>query len=524
VTPEPGVSRSEAIKALESSPGVLYAEPDRIRRASVTPNDSLFGMEWGMNNTGQTVSGTAGTADADIDATEAWGVTTGSSAITVGIADSGVDMAHPDLSPNIWTNPNETANGADDDGNGLVDDLHGWDWVDGDSNPTDLNGHGTHVSGTVGARGNDSTGVAGVSWRESLVPLRVLGASGSGTVSDLIKADTYAGQKGLRVVNESLGSGGSSTSERQAMAAASNTLFVVAAGNGALNNDASPTYPCNYDLPNLICVAATDQNDQLATFSTGGSNYGATSVDLGAPGKNIASSWAASQCGAVTPPCWATSSGTSMATPHVAGAAALVLAAHPEYTVAQLRQALLGSVDPDPALAGKTVTGGRLNVFAALGAPVPSGAGGGGTPSGGGATSNPVVQAPAPKKTASVVPAADRTAPTVGLTIKRQGLRSVLRRGLRVRVRSSEAASLRLDLVLASRSMAARRVLAARYLLLGRARDSLSGAGSLTRPVGLSTRARRGLRELRRVTLRLRVRAVDRKGNARTVSRLLVLR
>ena len=505
VNPEPGVSPSEAIHALERSPDVLYAEPDRIRTASALPNDYFFNVEWGMNNTGQSANGTTGTADADIDAPEAWGVTTGSSAVTVGILDSGVDATHPDLSPNI------------------SNDVPGWDWVNNDSNPDDEFGHGTHVAGTVGARGNDSTGVAGVAWNVGLVALRVLDSGGSGTISNLIKGYDYARTKGIRIVNASLGSGGYSQTERDALAAAGNTLFVVAAGNGALDNDADPTYPCNYDLPNVICVAATDQNDNLATFTSGGSNYGATSVDLGAPGKNIVSSWAASECGSITPPCWAWSDGTSMAAPHVSGVAALVLALHPADTVAQLRQALLSSVDPKPSLAGKTVTGGRLNAYAALtgAAPINSG---GGLSGGAGVTGGdaPLVHAPAPATTPVVT--ADKLAPTIRLSIRRQSLRSVLRRGLRVRVRSSEAARLRLDLVVGSRSAAGVRVRAARYLLVGRARDSLGDAGSLTRPVGLSLRARRALRGLHGVRLRLRVRAVDRSGNVRTVSRLVVLR
>jgi subtilisin family serine protease len=522
VKPEPGVTSSEAIRALERSPDVLYAEPDRVRKASALPNDHFFSGEWGMNNTGQNANGTIGTADADIDAPEAWNVTTGSSAVTVGILDTGVDATHPDLSSNIWTNPGEIpANGQDDDGNGLVDDVHGWDWVSNDSDPTDEAGHGTHVSGTVGGRGDNFLGVAGVAWNVSLVPLRVLDSTGSGSVSNLIKGYNYARQKGLRVANASLGSGGYSQTEHDAIAAASNTLFLVAAGNGdsnqvGLDNDApgNATYPCNYDLPNLICVAATDSHDALTSFS----DYGTTSVDLAAPGQDIISSWASSQCGSITPPCWAWDDGTSMATPHVAGTAALVLAEHPTYSVAQLRQALLGSVDPKPSLAGKLVTGGRLNAFAAVAGAAPSGSGG--SPSGAGGGGGPLVQAPSPTSALTV----DRSAPSIRLTIRRLTMLAALRRGVRVKVRSSEAARLRFDLLVGSATRAGARVRASRRLLVGRARDSLSKAGSITRSVGLSRRARRALRGLHGVRLRLRVRAVDRKGNARTVSRLVVLR
>ncbi len=513
VNPEPGVSVAEAVDRLESSPDVLYAEPDRIRTASAVPDDSLFDVQWGMHNTGQDANGTSGTPDADIDAPEAWGITTGSSAVTVGILDSGVDAAHPDLASNIWTNPDEVANGADDDGNGLADDLHGWDWVSGDSNPTDEFRHGTHVAGTVGARGNDSTGVAGVAWDVSMVPLRVLDATGTGNVSNLIEGYGYAREKGLRIVNASLGGSSFSTPERDALAAASDTLFVVAAGNGAANNDVTPTYPCNYDLPNVVCVAATDQNDDLALFATGGSNYGATSVDLAAPGKNIASTWPASKCAPNPAPCWAWSSGTSMATPHVSGAAALVLAAHPGDTVAELRQALLGSVDVKPSLAGKVVTGGRLNAFKALGATASSS---GGAP----AAASPAPTPAAPK------PAADSVAPVLRLALVRgQRLRSVRRYGLRVRLSCNEACSLRTDLLLSQRSGAHLGLRAStRYLRLWRNRASMSRARTVSIRLRLSSVVKRALRRTRSLRVKVQVRAVDRKGNARSLSRTVRLR
>ena len=247
--PEGGQSPAEAAQQLERSPNVLYAEPDVPRRAfAVVPDDRYFGRQWSLNNSGQSVAGTAGTVDADIDAPEAWQMTTGSAAVTVAVIDSGVQIDHPDLAAGIWRNPGEAGdrreyNGADDDGNGLVDDWRGWDWVDGDNDPGDANGHGTHVAGTVGARGNDGRGVAGVAWNVSLMPLRTLDADGSGYVSDVIRAYGYAGARKAHVVNASLGGGSFSRAERDAIAAAPQTLFVVAAGNDGADNDTRARVP-----------------------------------------------------------------------------------------------------------------------------------------------------------------------------------------------------------------------------------------------------------------------------------------
>jgi subtilisin family serine protease len=500
VDPKPGVSVAEAVRDLERSPDVQSAEPNLIRHAALTPNDPRFPLEWGLDNTGQDVNGT-GTPDADIDAPEAWDLTTGDPSVTVAVVDTGIDSSHPDLSPNIWTNPGEiAANSADDDGNGLVDDVHGWDWVGGDATANDAHGHGTHVSGTVAARGNDGNGVAGVAWNAKVAPLRVLDANGSGSVANLIQAYMYASQKGIPILNASLGSGGFSPDEHDAIEAASNTLFVVAAGNGdengvGLNNDITPTYPCNYDLPNLICVAATESHDALTTFS----NYGAASVDLAAPGQEVLSTWAASKCGAITPPCYAYLDGTSMATPHVSGAAALVLSHSPSATVAQIRSALLGSVDAKPGLAGKLATGGRLNAFRALG---------GVTSDSGGAT--PAAGQQAPKPVAA--PAVDRTGPVLRLALVRgQRLRKLRKRGLRLRVSCSEACTLRTDVLL-------------RRVRVGRVRVTLKRAGAVTVRLRLSAVARRAVRRTRSLRFRVLVRGVDPKGNARVLSRPIRLR
>ena len=213
---EPGDTTVAADARLERQSGVLYAEPNRFRSVSVTPNDPLFGDLWGLVNAGQTVRGTRGITDADIDADGAWDLTSGDGA-TVAVVDSGVDLAHPDLAPNKWTSTVETVNGADDDADGHVDDVAGWDWVDADNDPSDLNGHGTHVAGTIGARGGDAAGVAGVAWDANLMPLRILDANGSGTVADAIEAYEYAAAHGARVLNASFGGTGYSLAEHQAI-------------------------------------------------------------------------------------------------------------------------------------------------------------------------------------------------------------------------------------------------------------------------------------------------------------------
>ena len=286
----PNGSVDDAIAALESSPDVLFAEPNFYYRAAVTPNDPRFSQEWGLHNTGQSVMGSIGSTDADIDAPEAWELTTGSSDVVVAIVDSGVDQNHPDLRNNVWTNPGETgggreSNGVDDDDNGMVDDWRGWDFVDGDNRPRDLVGHGTHVAGTVGASGNDGTGITGVAWDVSLMALRVLNDEGSGSTADVANAIAYATAKGADVINLSLEGPDFSLSVANAISAAPNTTVVVAAGNSNKNIDVASSYPCNYQLANIMCVAATDSNDSLAGYS----NYGAVNVDLAAPGSRVVS-------------------------------------------------------------------------------------------------------------------------------------------------------------------------------------------------------------------------------------------
>ncbi|MDF3059312.1 MAG: hypothetical protein K0R17_3527 [Rariglobus sp.] len=344
------------IAALQAEAGIVaLAEPDFIVHVDTTPNDASFAQLYGLHNTGQT----GGTADADIDAPEAWDITTGSRNVRVGVIDTGIDYTHPDLAANMWTNPGEIAgNGIDDDNNGYIDDLHGWDFVNNDANPMDDHYHGTHVAGTIGAVGNNATGVAGVSWQVSLVALKFLSASGSGTTSDAVEAVAYATLLDVDFTSNSWGGGPYSQALYDAIAEAgvAGHLFIAAAGNSSQNADVSVHYPGGYNLNNIVCVAATDHNDQLASFS----NYGITSVDLAAPGVNTVS----------TSPgfSYRTLSGTSMATPHVAGAAALLLSVQPGLASPELKAALLNSVDRVPSLSGRVLTEGRLNVASALAA------------------------------------------------------------------------------------------------------------------------------------------------------------
>lgn len=273
-----------ARRILARSPHVAFAEPNFIYRAALRPNDPLFTEQWALENPDAVGLERGG---ADIDASAAWDATTGDPAATVAVIDTGVAYDHPDLDDNIWSNPLEAAgaSGVDDDRNGHVDDVRGWDWVDDDPDPLDEQGHGTHVAGTIGAEGNNRSGTTGVTWDVSIMPLRVLNASGSGSAADVAAALTYAARAGASVVNASLSGPGRSQALESAITAAPNTLFVVAAGNEAANNDTTPSYPCNYPQPNVLCVAATGRDDRLASFS----NHGATSVDIAAPGTRILS-------------------------------------------------------------------------------------------------------------------------------------------------------------------------------------------------------------------------------------------
>ncbi|MBB1340761.1 MULTISPECIES: S8 family serine peptidase [Pseudoalteromonas] len=353
-----GMSTKQAIKLLQTHAAVEYVEPDYRVNIATAPNDPDFSKLWGLHNEGQS----GGTADADIDALEAWSITTGGKDVVVGVIDTGVDHSHSDLTANMWINPNEIAgDGIDNDGNGYIDDVHGINAITNVGDPMDDQGHGTHVSGTIGAAGNNNNGVVGVNHEAAIVGCKFLDASGSGSTSDAIKCIDYmvslknAGVN-VRVLNNSWGGGGFSQALADAITASeqADILFVAAAGNDAVDNDQNPHYPSNYEHESVLSVASTDRNDNMSDFS----QWGLTSVDLAAPGSAILST--------VPGNGYATYSGTSMATPHVAGVAALVLSLNPDLSTSELKQLLMDSGDDNAQLAGKTVSGKRLNANQAL--------------------------------------------------------------------------------------------------------------------------------------------------------------
>jgi subtilisin family serine protease len=341
----------QAIARLRAQRGVVYAVPDMVIAATDLPDDPMLPALWGLSQA----------SDVDIDAPEAWGTSTGAG-VVVAVLDSGVKPNHPDLAANLWTNPGEIgANGIDDDGNGYVDDVWGWDFVDDDNLPDDMNGHGTHVAGTIAAVGNNGIGVIGVAPGATVLPLRILDVDGDGFVSDAIRALDYAWRAGARVSNHSWGfTGGQFQPIIDAIEAAGQHghLVVAAAGNAGVSTDATPFYPASIDLPGILSVAAVDSAGGLATTS----NWGTASVDLGAPGAGIVSTGVdpVLQYGAM--------SGTSMAAPHVAGVAALLLAQHPGWTGAEVRARILATVTPLASLDGRTASGGMVDAGAAVAA------------------------------------------------------------------------------------------------------------------------------------------------------------
>jgi thermitase len=361
-----GLDAETVAAGYRSLPDVEYAEPVfEIHLNHGLPgkhkhaNDVRFGEQWSLENTGQN----GGKADADISVLRAWAKTTGSSKVVVAVLDSGVDYTHADLVSNIWIRPADMDAYFDDE-LGEFDDMHGFNATDRLRDPMDDNGHGTHCAGIIGAEGNNNYGIAGINWNVQIMPLKFLNGNGSGTTKDAIEAINYVidrKQKGVnvRIISASWGSTQKSRALQDAIKRAGDEgiTFIAAAGNDSMDSDKRPHYPAGYNLPNVISVAALDRNDALASFS----NYGAKSVHIAAPGKEILSTWLKDE--------FYVASGTSMATPEVAGVAALVLSTNPKMTVKELRDRLFDSVDKLDSLKGKVMTGGRLNAAKAVGAP-----------------------------------------------------------------------------------------------------------------------------------------------------------
>lgn len=358
----------EALATLRDDPGVRYAEPNYLaRKANATPDDPLFSEQWNL---------------AAISATQGWELSTGAAEVVVAVLDTGVDYTHPDLMANLWRNPGEIpGNGLDDDGNGVVDDVHGACFNEGTvtGDPWDddtADSHGTHLSGIIGAVGNNGTGVAGINWRVRLMAVKFLhGPAGLGDVADAVAGIEYAVEQGARVINCSfvIPESGALTEDLQSLADAvawageQGVLVVSAAGNARLNLDQRHVYPASLRLDNNISVAATTREDRLAVYS----NRGQWSVDVAAPGGTHAydPSGVLSTMGATSNPDhgpYNTLSGTSIAAPHVTGLAALLLAGEPELLPAEIKGRIHNGVDPLPALATATTTGGRLNVHKTL--------------------------------------------------------------------------------------------------------------------------------------------------------------
>jgi subtilisin family serine protease len=410
-----GLSVSDAARQYRLDSAVAFAEPNYLRYPTSVPTDALFSDLWALNNNGQghavsdadgdaTATPQSGTADADIDAPEAWDVQTGNGTV-VAVIDSGVDVSHPDLSGQVWTNLGETpGDGVDNDGNGETDDVNGWDFVNNDNDLTDDDGHGTHVAGTIAAALDNSTGVVGVCPGCKIMVLKAVDSGGAISIATEIAALAYAKENGATIANMSFAGPFWSMAEREAIRT-SGLLAVVAAGNDSLDNDmalssdldgdgdwdiASPSYPAAYTLPNILSVGASNDHDENAystechtTFGVSKAlcaftNWGHDSVDVSAPGADITSS--------VLGGSWETWDGTSMAAPHAAGIAALVLAQNPTFSVAHLKNAVMHSVEKPPSLktmyfntapgltgpAGATRTGsftrtsGRVNALNAL--------------------------------------------------------------------------------------------------------------------------------------------------------------
>lgn len=368
-----------ALEILGQHPDVEYAEPNFIYRliepivedqtknlvdsiigdfpyTNYSPGVPRFGELWGMHNTGQgTPSGSSSIAGADIDALRAWAIETGSHNVRIAVIDTGIDYTHSDLADNIWVNEAELNGepGQDSDGNGYVDDVYGYDFSRDRGDPMDGNGHGTHCAGTIGALHQNDLGVAGVMADVEMVAVKFLSDAGSGTTANAIRAVDYATTVGVDIMSNSWGGGGRSQALKDAIIRANEEgiLFVAAAGNSSADNDVRASYPANYNVDNVISVAATTGTDALASFSS----YGRTSVHTAAPGFHTLSTTPNDR--------YSVFSGTSMATPHVSGALGLLIAKEGRLPVNEVRERLIATADPVPSLRGRVVGSGRLNAY-----------------------------------------------------------------------------------------------------------------------------------------------------------------
>jgi len=337
---------------------VVFAEPNYIYRINRVPNDPELGKLWGMINHGQPDSSNSkGVSGVDIGAEAAWDIETGKQDLLIAVIDTGMDYTHSDLKDNAWTNMAELngSPGVDDDNNGFIDDIHGYDFANHDPDPMDDHGHGSHCSGTIGGKGNDGAGIVGVAWNVKIMGVKFLGADGGGTLEGAVEAIKYATKMGVKIMSNSWGGGGYSEALKEAIQEAGEhgIVFTAAAGNSAQNNDESPAYPATYNLPNVISVAAIDNRGELATFSS----YGRKTVHVSAPGVNVYSS---------IPGGYDSWSGTSMATPHVTGVVALLLSHEPNLNPEEVRTRLVRTSRPMPSLKGKTASNGLVNAYLAL--------------------------------------------------------------------------------------------------------------------------------------------------------------
>ncbi|MBI3928678.1 MAG: S8 family serine peptidase [Armatimonadetes bacterium] len=355
-----GLSVAQAIAAMGLDGRVLCAESNDILHAVVDQptlspdpvlSDDLDSKLWGLRNVGQE----GGTEGVDCKATLAWNISTGSrEGPVVAVIDTGVDYNHADLRNNIWNNPGETPDGSDNDGNGVVDDIHGYNGVNNSGDPMDDNGHGTHVAGTIAAEGNNGDGIVGLNWQAQVMAAKFLADTGSGTTADAIECVLYTTAKGARITSNSWAGDKYNQILCDALGAAP-ALHICAAGNEGYDNDVRPVYPANYQLPNIISVAAHDNKDRLARFS----NRGEKSVHLAAPGVDIYSAKPGGE--------YQTLSGTSMAAPHVTGVATLIASTYPGASNDDIKRRILSGVDPMPPEFGRRlITGGRLNAYKAL--------------------------------------------------------------------------------------------------------------------------------------------------------------